>query len=263
MFYTNFFKRFIWRKDFFNRAKGRIKGIIRHNRRNEIGDIQKLFGYLNRKPNVIFDCGANVGFVTHKFFKNFPEATIYAFEPNPLVFNRLSAHYAKNSKVICINSGVGDKSDKMIFYLNKNSGTSSFLPPTEFHMDNIASHKVTPEEVQIVKIDDVMKEYKLEHIDILKLDIEGFEIEAMKGINKLEEKVSLIFAEVNLIPTYEGQPLIDEVITYARSKGFHIFNIYGLNETRYHQGQITNILFISKKFKQELNAKLGKEAFGY
>jgi hypothetical protein len=85
----------------------------------------------------------------------------------------------------------------------------------------------------------------------------------MKGISNLNQKVSIIFAEVNLIPTYQGQPLIDEVISYARSQGFHILNLYGLNETNYHQAQITNVLFISDDFKNQLKSKLGEKAFGY
>ena len=263
MHYTSFLKRFILRKDFLRRAKGRINSFVRHNQRNEIDDIHDMYAHLGKKPSVIFDCGANIGFVTHKFSTKFPAATIYAFEPNPSVFQKLAKHYAEKNKIVCINSGIGSDSGKMTFYVNRNSGTSSFLPPTDFHMNNIASHTVTPTEVDIVKIDDVMKTHRIDHIDVLKLDIEGFEIEAMKGISNLKHKISLIFAEVNLIPTYQGQPLIDEVIAYARSQGFHILNLYGLNETKYHQAQITNVLFISDDFKNQLKSKLGEKAFGY
>jgi FkbM family methyltransferase len=263
MHYTNFFKRFLLRKNFFRRAKGRVDELIRYNTKNEMDDMDDIFNHLGRKPTVIFDCGANIGFVTHQFNKKFHNATIYAFEPNPLVFSKLATHYKGNEKVIAINAGIGSESGKMIFYVNKNSGTSSFLPPTEFHMNNIASRTVTPEEVAILKIDDVIQKHQINHIDILKLDIEGFEIEAMKGITNLKEKVSFIYAEVNLIPTYQGQPLIDEVITYCRSQGFHFLNFYGINETKFHQAQITNILFMSDNLKQELTSKLGEKAFGY
>jgi FkbM family methyltransferase len=263
MHYTNIIKRFILRKDFFKRAKSRIDLLVRHNTKNEMDDLVDIYHHLGRKPNVIFDCGANIGFVTYQYTQKFKEATIYSFEPNPNVFKQLAKQYYGNNKVVCINAGIGSESGKMTFFVNKNSGTSSFLSPTEYHMNNMASHTVKSQVVEILSIDDVMKKNNIDHIDILKLDIEGFEIEAMKGIINLKEKVSFIYAEVNFIPTYEGQPLIEDVIAYCRNQGFHFLNFYGINETSYHQSLITNILFVSDIIKEELSTKLGKKAFGY
>jgi hypothetical protein len=58
MHYTNFFKRFLLRKNFLRRAKGRVDNLIRYNTKNEMDDIDDIFNHLGRKPTVIFDCGA-------------------------------------------------------------------------------------------------------------------------------------------------------------------------------------------------------------
>ena len=263
MHYDNFIKRFILRKDFFKRAKNRLKLLKRKNLKNEFDDMKYLYYLRNKEPEVIFDCGANIGFVTHKFIEKFSKAHIYAFEPNPSVFDKLNHHYSGNDYVHCFNMGIGDKSGEMVFYINKNSGTSSFLRPTEYHTSNIASKKITPKNVEITTIDEIMSKENLKHIDILKLDIEGFELNALKGIKNIEEKVSIVYLEVNLIPTYEDQPLIEDLIKYLRNANFHLYNFYGINENNHYQATITNLLFISNKFKNKLVANGYGLSFSY
>lgn len=263
MHYQNFIKRFVLRKDFLTRAKGRIKRIKRRNTKNEFDDIAYLYDLVESKPNTIFDCGANIGFVTHKFHTLFPNCNVFAFEPNPVIFEKLNQFYSQNNHIHCFNLGISDSSGKLLFNINKNSGTSSFLNPNEYHKNNIASRNITVKEVKVTSIDDIMKSNNVNFIDVLKLDIEGFEIKALEGIKNLEDKVALIFAEVNLIPTYEGQPLIEDVISYARRQGFNVVNFYGINENKNRQASITNLLFISNRFKKKLIEKGYKGSFGY
>ena len=111
---------------------------------------------------------------------------------------------------------------------------------------------MTPIEVEITSIGQYMDDESIEKIDILKLDIEGFELEVLKGIHNISSKVDFIFTEVNFIPTYRDQPLLDEVITYLGTKGFSIYNIYGINENKARQAIITNILFMSPAMRKKL-----------
>lgn len=263
MHYDNIIKRFILRKDFFKRAKGRLNGIKRHHSKNEFDDIQFLYELINRKPDVIFDCGANIGFVSHQFLAKFPDSRIYAFEPNPSVFEKLNNQYANNKNVACFNIGISNEQGELMFNVNQNNGTSSFLNPTDYHTSNIASKNITPTKVAVSSINAIMAKTGVKHIDVLKLDIEGFEIKALEGISDLNENVSMIFTEVNLIPTYEGQPLIEDLISYLRPRGFSIYNFYGINENAHRQASITNLLFISSKFKNELIAKGFSKSFNY
>lgn len=263
MHYQNKIKRFLLRKDFFKRARERLRKYKRLLNKNEFDDIAYLFHLLDRRPKVIFDCGANIGFVTHQLHRLFPEATVHAFEPNPTVFKRLDTYYQKNTYVRCHNIGVGDIDGQLRFNINKNSGTSSFLAPNQYHKDNLASSNITVQEVPVVRLGSFMEQEGIEHVDILKLDIEGFEIKAMSGIPDLSERVSLIFTEVNLIPTYQGQPLIEDITSFLREKGFQLFNFYGINENKNRQANITNLLFMSPQFRHELINKGYKRSFSY
>lgn len=263
MHYQNKLKRFILRKDFFKRVKNRIKKFNRKVSKNEFDDIFYLFTLYREYPKVIFDCGANIGFVTHQFLKFFPTASVYAFEPNPSIFKKLQTYYQNNTRVFCHNKGIADQEGTLLFNVNKNAGTSSFLKPNAYHVANMASKKNITTEVKVTSISAFMKEENITHIDLLKLDIEGYEIKALEGIERLNEQVSVIFTEVNLIPTYEGQPLIEDVILYARKNGFHLYNFYGINENINKQASITNLLFISTHFKNQLIEKGYQQGFGY
>ncbi|MBU3676882.1 MAG: FkbM family methyltransferase [Chitinophagaceae bacterium] len=263
MFYDNFISRFILRKNFFKRLKNRYRREKRKLTRNEFDDMRDLFQAIGREPKHIFDCGANVGFVTHMFAQRFPSAQVHAFEPNPLVFNQLNAFHQKNPKVTPNNKGVGRESGQLVFNINKNSGTSSFLSPNDYNKKNFAKADIEEKVVDVVCLHNYMQEHHIETLDILKLDIEGFELEALKGMPNLETNVNIIYTEVNLIPTYDDQPLIEDIITYLRGKGFSILNFYGINENKYHQAIITNLMFISTPFKKELEKNTGSKYFGY
>ncbi|WP_339887762.1 FkbM family methyltransferase [uncultured Flavobacterium sp.] len=223
--------------------------------KNEYDDMVFLFKKLKRNPKIIFDCGANVGFVTYQFNKNFPNSLIYAFEPNPQVYKVLCKESIKQpNKIFTYNLGIGEDNSKLDFYKNNNTGTSSFLKPNDFHMSHLArKHEIIT--VPIIKIEEFCNENSIENIGILKLDIEGYELKALKGCLKLLEnnKIDFIYAEVNLVPTYEGQCLMEEVVSFLRKLNYIPYNIYGNNETKLRESFITNILFISSQVAKELN----------
>jgi FkbM family methyltransferase len=238
------------------RISWRLKQEWRNLTRNEFDDIKFIFKLLGKKPLTIFDVGANIGYVTFQFRKRFNSADIYSFEPNPTVFSKLSQSFLKDKKVYPINKGVGSTNGILNFYKNNNSGTSSFLKPNEFHLKNMArSYQET--NIEIINLTDYCKQQFIDSVDILKLDIEGFEIEALKGFEQYlnAQKVQIVYLEVNLSKTYEDQPLIEDIILYLKNMNYVFFGFYGLNETSLRQTILTNLLFVSSKIADEINHK--------
>lgn len=264
MYYKNFITRFILRKNLFRRILWRLKAEWRKVRRNEFDDIQYLFRLIGKDPMVIFDVGANIGFVTFQFRKRFKTSKIFCFEPNPDVFLKLNNAYASDNEITKENIGIGYEAGTLNFYKNNNSGTSSFLKPNEFHNKNMA-RRYTEMNIPITSIAEYTSQHAIDKIDILKLDIEGFEIEALKGAESLLvlSKIKVIYLEVSFSEMYEGQPLIGDIIEYMSKYNYTLFGFYGINETVYRQTLLTNLLFISNELALEINDQNKRSIINY
>jgi hypothetical protein len=128
MYYKNPITRFLLRKNWLRRVRMRLDYYRRLITKDAFADLKLIF--TGKDVESILDVGANIGFVTYQFQQYFPQAHIYAFEPNPLVFRKLETGYQGDSKVHLFNYGVADVNGQLSFNVNANTGTSSFLQPS-------------------------------------------------------------------------------------------------------------------------------------
>jgi FkbM family methyltransferase len=144
----------------------------------------EMFKHLVQPGTVMLDVGANIGqyaLITAKFGgKN---ARVYAFEPSPAVRQRLQHHLTINqaSQVEVVAKAVGSAPGVAQFYPaagEDNSGVGSLLP-AESHRDDLRSQEGI--EVEVTTLDIFVREQKLERVDMIKVDVEGFDFEALKG----------------------------------------------------------------------------------
>ena len=63
---------------------------------------------------------------------------------------------------------------------------------------------------------------------MLKLDVQGFELEALRGCEDLLECFSYVYAECSFVELYTGQALADEVILWLRERNFHLRGVYNV-----------------------------------
>ena len=70
-----------------------------------------------------------------------------------------------------------------------------------------------------------MEHIKWEKVDFIKLDVQGYELEVLKGGQKALQSVECILMEVSLIGVNQGAPLLHEVISYMKNIGFFVYDI--------------------------------------
>jgi hypothetical protein len=80
--------------------------------------------------------------------------------------------------------------------------------------------------VPVVRLDEFCEERHLAGVDILKLDLQGYELEALKGAIGILPRVHIVFAEVNFVPVYDGQAEFWQLDAFLRAHGFRLFNLY-------------------------------------
>lgn len=116
--------------------------------------------------SVIVDCGANIG-LSSIFFKNkFPDATIVSVEPESTNFQILQKNTERYSNIHCLNCGIWNRST-LLKVKNNDRGNWGFTVEEAEAGDTNT--------IQAISIAEIMERYQLDHIDILKIDIEGSE----------------------------------------------------------------------------------------
>lgn len=141
---------------------------------------------------VIFDVGANNGQFSAFVLDHFPQAQIHAFEPQHTLVERIREMARRNQlKNFKINeSAVSDRTGKVTFYENNNPVSASLL------RDKAARRAVRREvQVPVTTLDEYSKQNGIDRVDLLKLDIEGAELQALQGATSILSTVKLLFIE--------------------------------------------------------------------
>jgi FkbM family methyltransferase len=147
------------------------------------------------KLKTIFDVGANKGQTTLKYRRQFPEAQIFAFEPVSQTFATLKKNVAGDSHVSCFNLAFGEEKQQQQMLVQGTSGSNSISPVSQ--VNSVADKSL--ETVNIITLDEFMAEnHKIEQIDLLKIDTEGYECQVLRGAEATlrAEKILYIFIEV-------------------------------------------------------------------
>lgn len=193
---------------------------------------------------VMFDVGAHVGETALALALEFPGAAIHAFEPVGAIFSRLQRNCRKYSNVICHHAALGAKTETRTIALRSNE-----VGCTMNQMNRLAGEN-TPAEFQepvmILRLDDVCHQFSVGQIAFLKIDVEGFELEVLRGAMEMLKsgKIQNIIAEVTFNKYSEQHVQFDDVRVMLEPFGF-IFGGYYDPAYRPESGRLsfTNALF--------------------
>lgn len=129
---------------------------------------------------VVFDVGAAIGEKTDLFLSTFPLAKVYCFEPQRRSFERLLKRLAKHAaRIHAFPLGLYDTNDKLCLRLASYADASSLLPLAG--LENHSIREVATEPVEVRRLDDVVRDLGVNHIDLIKIDVEGVELEVIEG----------------------------------------------------------------------------------
>lgn len=208
----------------------------------ELGILMKK---IVRTNDVFLDIGANIGYFSLLVAAGWPSSKVFSFEPVNKLFQQLNKNISINhfSNITPVNAAVGQINEEKEIFLSApgNMGMSSFQQP-----ENYSGKK---EKVKVMAIDHWFKTSGLTNIDLIKLDVEGSELAALKGMNEvLQKQRPALVIEINpeTLSMFSLKPF--EVCNYLNQLNFdgfiitengHLQNLHP-NEIR----QTTNVLFI-------------------
>ncbi len=116
---------------------------------------------------------------------------------------------------------IGDGSRRKFYFTNSGYTSSLYEPDQELlrHFENLAEvcQVTRVEEVQTTRLDDIPE---LGEVGFLKIDVQGAELDVIRGASKTLQHVTVVQTEVEYIPLYKNQPLFSDVDIALREQGF-------------------------------------------
>jgi FkbM family methyltransferase len=140
---------------------------------------------LLRPGQTIIDVGANVGY-TARFFAQAVGRTgaVHAFEPNPVIYPLLKQNVASLEQISVYNLGLSSSNDELpLFLAGNNHGVACFsekYPAT--HLAYREGEPMRTVNAKVVIGDDFLKRKGIDHVDVIKIDVEGWELNVLSGL---------------------------------------------------------------------------------
>lgn len=198
--------------------------------------------------NTIIDVGANKGQFALAISTEYPVANVYSFEPLPDEYLALQKNCKDQKKCKTFNVALGSSNGQIEFYKTGYSLASSALKPTAFHINNTDySTEVSSIQVPVRRLDEMGTSIDYVTPVLLKLDVQGFEKEVIKGASTILDKIDFILIEVSFVQMYENEPLFIEMHNFLSTLGFSV--VAPLSTFQNSSLQVLQLDFLYKKSK--------------
>lgn len=172
-----------------------------------------------RDSHVIFDVGANAGIYSLAAISANPNAMVHAFEPTPEIADRLRQVKARNGlhDLTIVEAAVCDSAGQARLVRCNGGGDNGGM--------NFISQDAVADDVQVVEaitLDGYCRQQGIDHIDLMKVDVQGLEPDVFRGAHDLlsQGRIGRILVELNWGPPGEISSA-DDLIALLDRHGFH------------------------------------------
>ena len=204
----------------------------------------------HHKIQIIAYVGANDGHTALALNEVFPGREFFLFEPAPQTFDILVEKTIQHKNMHCYNIAAGSKEEYRQMLVDEFSPASSLLPYEPVALQEYPflgrQHNVN---VNIMPLDLVMKENNIDGIDLLLIDVQGYENEVLLGAKETLKSCQVIISELSLQALYRDSSTFDSVYQALVHQGFQLR--YLLNPMQGESHQILQIdgIFVRDRYE--------------
>ncbi len=178
----------------------------------------------NYEINLIFDIGANTGQFAKRVRKLGYKGRIVSYEPLPDAFAQLVKNASGDQLWETVNFAVGNENGDFPLHISRNSYSSSILDILPRHVESAPDSTFIDQViVPVRRIDDIIDHYYHQGEKLLiKIDTQGFEHHVVEGCFHSLDKIKGFQMELSLLPLYQGETLMQEMIDIMRNYGYRL-----------------------------------------
>ena len=186
-------------------------------------DSLELLQMISPAPTVIYDIGANVGTWTCLAKSLFPKAQVEAFEPLSVHGAQFSDWTRSWSPEIRLHSvALGSETGVSEMIVTNVTDASSLLPLTDTARTEFKIDESRREQVKVAALDSLLSDGRIVPPDLIKLDVQGYELHVLRGGTRCLQTARWVLAEVSFKRFYAGQPLFHEIAAFLSDHNFHV-----------------------------------------
>jgi FkbM family methyltransferase len=204
---------------------------------------------------VIYDIGANVGTWTLLARAIIPDAEVHAFEPMEKHRSGFGTNVAGLERMTLHGIALGAESRPAVLHVMDFSDASSVLPSAEANRLHFGTVEVEQAAIQLHRLDSYRAAQQLPFPDLIKLDVQGYELEVLKGGIDCLKSAKAVLAEVSFAEFYTGQPLFEDVVRFMADMGFRLHAVSTTTPVGKPLVQ-TDVLFLTTEVRAAAKARL-------
>jgi FkbM family methyltransferase len=174
------------------------------------------------QPRGIIDGGGHRGEWSKLALSVFGDTPLIIIEPQEELYKDLSILVKAQPNCQHIKAGIGRASGTLIQTIWEDYAGSSFLPPVQDSLLESGKQRM----VMMTTLDQILEDATPEfYPDLVKLDIQGFELEALSGGQSLFGTTEVFIIETSLFPFMPNQPITSDIIRYMSERSYEIYDI--------------------------------------
>jgi FkbM family methyltransferase len=195
----------------------------------------------------VVDIGANRGQFALVSRHCFPNARIFSFEPLAKPQDSFRTVLGNDPLVMLYPVAIGEESGKKEMHVSAMDDSSSLLPITPLQSQlYTGTQEVGTEVVTVAKLADYIQPDDIRRRALLKIDVQGFEVQALRGCQPLLREFDFVYVECSFVELYRGQALVDDVIAYLSENRFRLQGVYNLSYDPSGWAIQADLLFVPK-----------------
>lgn len=185
-------------------------------------DIQRFAG--SRQAFAMFDVGANVGQTANELLRYFPRSQIECFEPVANTYQELVKRYSRHSAVRCWKLALGSKTELRSILIHQNSERNTLAAIGGAG----GGPALATEQVQVETLDRFCQDHAIDRIDLLKMDVQGWEMNVLAGGSGMlrAQKIHFILSEVCFHSEVDDMQDFSELNSYLVGMGYRLCGFY-------------------------------------